>query len=83
MTTLLPGPTATRGPGAAGRITWARVDEGFHVASRAGAYVGFAERTESGDFLGFDGRSTRVGRFATLAQAQRAVEAAELDAVVS
>lgn len=58
------------------RVTWARVESGFHVASRAGEYVGYAERTGDGHFVGFDGRSTPVGRYPTLAAAQRAVETA-------
>lgn len=58
------------------RTTWAHVESGFHVASRAGEYVGFAEETADGHFVGFDGRSTPVGRYETLAEAQRAVDAA-------
>ena len=59
-----------------GRVTWVRVEDGFHVASRAGEFVGFAERTADGHVVGFDGRSTPIGRFETLAGAQRAVETA-------
>ncbi|GAA3032199.1 peptide ABC transporter permease [Microbacterium dextranolyticum] len=58
------------------RVTWVRVESGFHVASRAGEFVGFAERTPDGHVVGFDGRSTPVGRYETLAEAQRAVESA-------
>lgn len=56
------------------RVTWVRVENGFHVASRAGEFVGFAELTHDGHVVGFDGRSTPVGRYETLMDAQRAVE---------
>ena len=39
-------------------------------------WVKHAERTRDGHFVGFDGRSTPVGRYPTLAAAQRAVETA-------
>ncbi|WP_431804383.1 peptide ABC transporter permease [Microbacterium sp. bgisy203] len=61
---------------AASHVTWAAVEPGFHVASRDGEYVGYAERTVDGHFVGFDGRSTPVGRYISLAEAQRAVESA-------
>jgi len=55
------------------RATWARVESGFHVASRAGEFVGYVDQTADGAFLAFDGRSTPVGRYDTLKEAQRAV----------
>lgn len=60
-------------PASPGRVTWARVSEGFFVASRAGDYVGCVESTPAGHFVGFDSRSTPVGRYMSLAEAQRAV----------
>jgi len=60
-------------PASTGRVTWARVSEGFFVASRAGDYVGCVEGTPDGHFVGFDSRSTPVGRYMTLVDAQRAV----------
>lgn len=80
MTSVLPPRTATA------HVTWAAVEPGFHVASRAGEYVGYAERTADGHFVGFDGRSTPVGRYISLAEAQSAVETApanEEDPVLS
>ncbi len=68
MSILLPASTT--------RITWAKVSEGFHVASRAGDYVGCVESTPDGHFVGFDFRSTPVGRYSTLVDAQHAVGAA-------
>ncbi|KXC05703.1 hypothetical protein [Microbacterium hominis] len=56
-----------------GRVTWAAVSDGFYVASRVGDYVGCVECTPDGHFVGFDFRSTPVGRYASLGEAQRAV----------
>jgi len=64
-------------PAATERVTWARVSEGFFVGSRSGDYVGCVERTPDGNFVGFDFRSTPVGRYASLAEAQRAVGGAQ------
>ncbi|WP_425837150.1 peptide ABC transporter permease [Microbacterium sp. PA5] len=55
------------------RATWAHVESGFHVASRAGEFLGYVEQWRDGSFLAFDGRSTPVGRYDTLKEAQRAV----------
>jgi len=60
-------------PATTERITWARVSDGFFVGSRSGDYVGCVERTPDGHFVGFDFRSTPVGRYASLPEAQRAV----------
>ena len=60
-------------PVVAGRTTWAKVSDGLFVASRTGEYVGYVESTAAGHFVGFDFRSTPVGRYSTLAEAQRAV----------
>ena len=53
--------------------TWAQVDEGLHVGSRAGEFIGYIDVTGDGHHVAFDGRSTPVGRYATLREAQRAV----------
>lgn len=55
------------------RATWARVDAGFHVASRDGEFLGYVDRAADGSYLAFDGRSTPVGRYDSLRDAQRAV----------
>ena len=55
------------------RATWAHVEPGFHVVSRAGEFLGYVEQSRAGSFLAFDGRSTPVGRYDTLKDAQRAV----------
>lgn len=56
------------------RVSWATVEDGFHVGSRSGEFVGYAERTPDGHYVGFDGRSTPVGRYETLDEARQAVE---------
>jgi len=67
VTSVLPSLRTTR-------VTWVTVEKGFHVASRAGEFVGFVEQTSDGHFVGFDGRSTPVGRYESLDEAQRAVQ---------
>lgn len=62
------------------RVSWSTVEDGFHVGSRSGEFVGYAERTPDGHFIGFDGRSTPVGRYSSLDEAQRAVEDAPVNA---
>lgn len=62
-----------RGPWAS-QATWTAVEDGFFVASRDGEYLGYVERTADGHIIGFDGRSTPVGRYDDLPEAQRAVE---------
>lgn len=58
------------------RITWSTVDTGFRVASRSGEFIGSIDETADGRFVAFDGRSTPIGLFATLRDAQRAVTGA-------
>lgn len=57
----------------AGSVTWARVEEGFYVGSRAGEFVGTIDVMPDGSHVAFDGRATAVGRYASLREAQRAV----------
>jgi hypothetical protein len=56
-----------------GRVTWSQVQPGFYVASRAGEFIGYIDRTPAGQHVAFDGRSTPVGRFDSLDAAKRAV----------
>lgn len=56
-----------------GGVTWSRVDAGFYVGSRAGEYVGSIDVTADGSHVAFDGRSTPLGRYPSLREAQRAV----------
>lgn len=54
-------------------VTWSRVDTGFHVASRAGEYVGSVDTTPDGHFIAFDGTSAPIWRYAELSDAKAAV----------
>ncbi|MDU0367057.1 hypothetical protein AB0O16_04595 [Microbacterium sp. NPDC089180] len=58
-------------PGAG--VIWARVEEGFHVGSRKGMFLGYIDRQADGGYLAFDGSSRVVGRFRTLTAAMAAV----------
>lgn len=53
--------------------TVAQVDQGFYVASREGEFIGYIDTTADGCFVAFDGRSTPIGRYATLADAKAAL----------
>ncbi len=54
---------------------WARVEDGFHVGSRNGDFLGYIERQRDGRFLAFDMRSRAVGTFAELVAAMRTLSA--------
>lgn len=58
-------------PGAG--VVWARVEEGFHVGSRSGVFLGYIDRQPDGVFLAHDGHSRVVGRFEALTAAMAAV----------
>lgn len=67
-------PTApSASPPAPRAVTWSKVDTGFHVASRAGEYVGSVDTTPDGHFVAFDGTSAPIGRYAELSDAKTAV----------
>lgn len=54
-------------------VTWSKVDTGFHVASKAGEYVGSVDTTPDGHFVAFDATSAPIGRYADLSEAKTAV----------
>lgn len=62
---------STDRPGAG--VVWARVEEGFHVGSRKGVFLGYVDRQSDGVFLAYDGTSRVVGRFSALTAAMAAV----------
>ncbi|WP_137845457.1 peptide ABC transporter permease [Microbacterium sp. 2FI] len=65
---------ATLAEAASPRFTqWHEPEPGFHVGSRKGDFIGSIEETAVGTFVAIDGRSTPVGRYASVAQAQRAL----------
>ncbi len=55
-------------------VLWACVEEGFHVGSRRGDFLGYVDRQAGGAYRAFDARSRMLGDFATLAAATNAVE---------
>ncbi len=63
--------TADDRPGAG--IVWSRVEEGFHVASARGAFLGYIDREADGTYWAYNGRSRPVGRFPGLVAAMAAV----------
>lgn len=69
MTTLPSTP-----PAPTVHITWAVVEDGFHVGSRAGEFVGFVDRQKkSGLFRACNAFSQPIGDFDDLQAAMRAV----------
>lgn len=54
---------------------WSRVEDGFHVGSRDGNFLGYIERQRDGRFTAFDMRSHAVGTFAELVAAMRTLSA--------
>ena len=65
-------------PGAG--VVWARVEEGFHVASAHGVFLGYIDREADGTYMAYNGRSRPVGRFPGLVAAMAAVAHAHGDA---
>jgi len=58
-------------PGAG--VVWARVEDGFHVGSKSGVFLGYIDRQSGGGYLAYNGRSRLVGRFEALTAAMAAV----------
>ncbi|WP_223628829.1 hypothetical protein [Microbacterium sp. EST19A] len=54
-------------------VLWACVEEGFHVGSRSGDFLGYVDRQPDGTYAAFDARSRPIGGFATLDGATAAV----------
>lgn len=54
-------------------VVWARVDDGFYVASRPGHFLGCIDRQDDGSFLALDTHTQPIGTFADLADARTAV----------
>jgi len=60
-------------PRAGAGVVWARVEDGFHVGSRVGEFVGYIDRQRDGRYLAYDSRSQRIGAFTELTGAMRAL----------
>jgi len=54
-------------------VVWSRVEDGFHVGSRRGVFLGYIDRQRDGAYLAYDGHSRLVGRFDALTAAMAAV----------
>lgn len=54
-------------------VLWACVEEGFHVGSRSGDFLGYVDRQPDGTYAAFDARSHALGVFSTLEGATAAV----------
>lgn len=54
-------------------VLWACVEEGFHVGSRGGDFLGYVDRQANGEYIAFDARSHSLGSFPTLEEATAAV----------
>ncbi|KJL20439.1 hypothetical protein RN51_02656 [Microbacterium oxydans] len=55
-------------------VLWACVEEGFHVGSRRGDFLGYVDRQTGGGYRAFDARSRSLGDFPSLRAATAAVE---------
>ena len=68
-------------------VVWARVDDGFYVASRPGHFLGCIDRQEDGLYLALDTHTRPIGTFALLTDARAAVasayEGGELEGTLS
>ena len=58
-------------------VLWACVEEGFHVGSRSGDFLGYVDRQPDGTYSAFDARSHLIGSFATLVKAPAAVSSSD------
>lgn len=54
-------------------VLWACVEDGFHVGSRRGDFLGYVDRQPDGGYRAFDARSRTLGDFPTLQAATAAV----------
>ncbi|WP_435744987.1 hypothetical protein [Microbacterium sp. PMB16] len=58
-------------------VLWACVEEGFHVGSRGGDFLGYVDRQSDGSYSAFDARSRPIGTFPTLDDATAAVSTSQ------
>lgn len=54
-------------------VLWACVEDGFHVGSRGGDFLGYIDRQPDGSYSAFDARSRPLGSFVTLDEATATV----------
>ncbi|WP_433673714.1 hypothetical protein [Microbacterium gorillae] len=58
-------------------VLWACVEDGFHVGSRGGDFLGFVDRRPDGGYRAYDSRSQTVGDYPSLREATAAVTRAQ------
>lgn len=68
-------------PGAG--VVWARVEEGFHVASARGVFLGYIDRDADQTYVAHNGHSRLIGRFPALMAAMAAVSHAHAEATAA
>ena len=68
-------------PGAG--VVWSRVEEGFHVGSVRGVFLGYIDREADGSYMAYNGRSHPVGKFPGLVSAMAAVNHAHAEATAA
>lgn len=72
--------TSQEGPSSG--VVWSLVEDGFHVGSRGGEFLGYIDRQRDGSFVACDLYSREIGRFRELPAAMRAITAVHaVDAV--
>lgn len=54
-------------------VLWACVEDGFHVGSRGGDFLGYVDRQPDGSHRAFDARSASLGDYASMGEATSAV----------
>jgi hypothetical protein len=64
-------------------VLWACVEEGFHVGSRGGDFLGYVDRQSDGRYVAFDARSHAIGSFAALDEATAAVSSSGIGAATA
>lgn len=57
-------------------VLWACVEDGFHVGSRDGEFLGYVDRQPDGQYFAFNARAQHLGEFSALHDATTAVLAA-------
>lgn len=59
-------------------VVWSRVEDGFHVGSRNGEFLGYIDRDADGRYAAFDLYSRPLGFFPTLVSAMAVIADVEL-----
>lgn len=63
-------------------VLWACVEDGFHVGSRGGDFLGYVDRSPEGRYLAFDARSSAIGSYDSLNAATTAVTSSSAETIL-